>query len=194
MIFEPMVWTMRQPPNRVPRRHGGLAGQHHPRAGTWKLALQVAVGVEQDGDDPHGLLGVVAAVAEGVERGGDELQAAEGAVGGAGVRRTNSHDTISTSSSASRKPIAGDMKMAAPVLITPPQTTADRPALAMPAPISPPTRACELEDGMPAIQVTTFQTMAPIRAPKITRSSITATSMMPAPRSGPRAGRRTGRR
>ena len=47
-------------------------------------------------------------------------------------------------------------------------TTALVPALAMPAPNRPPTRACELEDGMPAIQVMTFQRMAPIRAPKIT--------------------------
>ncbi|MNS74519.1 hypothetical protein D3C72_1079970 [compost metagenome] len=64
--------------------------------------------------------------------------------------------------------MAGDMKMAPTVFNTPATTTALVPALAMPAPSRPPTRACELEDGMPAIQVMTFQRMAPIRAPKIT--------------------------
>ena len=71
--------------------------------------------------------------------------------------------------------------MAPAVLSTPSQTITFRPALASPAPISPPTRACDEEDGMPASQVTTFQTIAPISAPKITRSVTTSTEMMPEP-------------
>ena len=30
VIFEPMVFTMRQPPASVPSRHRDLAGNHHP--------------------------------------------------------------------------------------------------------------------------------------------------------------------
>ena len=41
-----------------------------------------------------------------------------------GAERTNIHDTISMSISASSKPSPGDRKMAATVLPTPDQTTA----------------------------------------------------------------------
>ena len=51
----------------------------------------------------------------------------------------------------------------------------------MPAPTSPPIRACELLEGMPSRQVMTFQTMAPISAPKITRGSTTSAPTMPVP-------------
>ena len=43
----------------------------------------------------------------------------------------------------------------------------------MPAPSRPPISACELLDGMPSHQVMTFQTIAPISAPKITAASTT---------------------
>ena len=99
-----------------------------------------------------------------------------------GVERTNAQDTIATSSSASRKPTSGDSTMASSGLAESPlQTTADSPALATPAPTSPPISACELLDGMPRRQVITFQTMAPIRAPKITWASMTLGSTMPVP-------------
>jgi hypothetical protein len=71
--------------------------------------------------------------------------------------------------------------MAATVFDTPAKTMAPVPALAIPAPSRPPTRACELEDGIPASQVMTFQLIAPIRAPKMTWSEITAGSMIPLP-------------
>ena len=77
--------------------------------------------------------------------------------------------------------MAGDRKMAATVLATPATTIAPVPALATPAPRRPPTSACELDDGMPASQVTTFQTMAPIRAPKITWSEMIPGSTIPRP-------------
>jgi hypothetical protein len=97
------------------------------------------------------------------------------------LARTNSHDTISTSNSARKKPVIGDSTIAEPALITPHQTTATPPALVMPAPRSPPISACEDDDGMPPHQVITFQAMAPIKAPKITRASITSADMMPTP-------------
>jgi hypothetical protein len=139
------------------------------------------VGVEQHGDDAHGLLGVVAAVAERIERGGDELQRSEGAVDGRRGERTNSQETASTSSSANTKPNAGETTMPAAVLPRPSQTIAFSPALADPAPTRPPTRACDDDEGMPASQVMTFQAIAPISAPKISRSVTNETATMPEP-------------
>ena len=61
-----------------------------------------------------------------------------------GVERTDAQDTIATSTSASRKPTSGDSTMASSVFDRPLQTAAEIPALAMPAPTSPPISACEL--------------------------------------------------
>src|SRR4051812_12428404 len=98
-----------------------------------------------------------------------------------GVERTESHDTIATSTSASKNPTTGDSTMAISVLDSPLHTTDETPALARPPPSNPPINACELLEGMPNPQVTRFQTMAPIRAAKMTRSSIMAGSMIPVP-------------
>ncbi len=51
----------------------------------------------------------------------------------------------------------------------------------MPAPTRPPIRACELLDGIPPSQVTTFHTIAPVSAPKMTRGVTMLTSTMPVP-------------
>src|SRR6478736_2713007 len=64
-----------------------------------------------------------------------------------GVERTDSQDTIATSTSARRNPTSGDSTIASSVLVRPLQTAADNPALAMPAPTNPPISACELEEG-----------------------------------------------
>src|SRR5215470_15270277 len=66
-------------------RHRGLARQHDPERNAERPA-QVALRIEQDRDDPHGLLRVVAAVAERVERGGHELHHAELAIDRVGRR------------------------------------------------------------------------------------------------------------
>ena len=71
--------------------------------------------------------------------------------------------------------------MPATVLDTPAHTTAAEPALAMPAPTSPPISACELDDGMPSRLVMICQTMAPVSAPKMTRASMMLASTMPRP-------------
>ena len=63
----------------------------------------------------------------------------------------------------------------------PGQTTALMPLLAVPAPTSPPIRACELDDGMAPHQVIRFQPMAPISAPKMTRQSTTSGAISPVP-------------
>ena len=88
---------------------------------------------------------------------------------------------MKASTIASRKPASGDSTIAAPVLITPGQTTAEIPALTQPAPKSPPTSACEDDDGMPRPQVIKFQAIAPMSAPNTTRGSTMVASMMPVP-------------
>src|SRR3954470_1428089 len=98
-----------------------------------------------------------------------------------GVERTDSQETIATSTSASRNPTTGDSTMAISVLVNPLHTTDENPALASPPPSNPPISACELLEGIPKPQVTRFQTMAPVRAAKITRSSMMPGSMIPVP-------------
>src|SRR4030088_660412 len=90
-----------------------------------------------------------------------------------GVERTDAQDTIATSTSANRKPTSGDSTIASSVLVRALHTAAVIPALALPAPTSPPIGACDLDDGIPSAQVIGFQTMAPTRAAKITVASMT---------------------
>jgi hypothetical protein len=71
--------------------------------------------------------------------------------------------------------------MAAIVISVPFQTTALIPALAIPAPSRPPINACELPDGIAASQVMTFQAIAPLNAPKMSRRSTMPGAMMPVP-------------
>src|SRR6187397_2039400 len=74
-----------------------------------------------------------------------------------GVERTEAQDTIATSTSASKNPTSGDSTIASNAFDRPVHTAAENPALAIPAPTSPPIRACELEDGIPNPQVIRFQ-------------------------------------
>ena len=71
--------------------------------------------------------------------------------------------------------------MKATVLSTPASTSLPAPALATAAPTMPPISACEELDGMPYHQVSRFQLMAPISAPKTTYWSTTSASTMPLP-------------
>src|SRR5665213_1168553 len=91
------------------------------------------------------------------------------------------HDTASIRASASTQPSPGARKIPPTVLKTPSHTTADTPALAAPAPTSPPINACELDEGIPSRLVMTCQVIAPDSAPKITRASITLACTMPRP-------------
>ena len=54
------------------------------------------------------------------------------------------HETIATSTMASRKPTSGDSTMAATVFDKAAPDRGRHPAFAMPAPTSPPISACEL--------------------------------------------------
>src|SRR6202165_470323 len=58
-----------------------------------------------------------------------------------GVERTDANETTTTSTSASTNPISGDNTMASSVLVSPLQTAAESPPLAMPPPTNPPINA-----------------------------------------------------
>ena len=79
VIFEPIVFTMRQPPVRVPRPMAVWAAST-TQSGTSAPGRQVPAGDEQGEDDAHRLLGVVGAVAEAEGRGRDELAPSEAPV------------------------------------------------------------------------------------------------------------------
>src|SRR5712691_394017 len=98
-----------------------------------------------------------------------------------GALRTKIHDTRNIRNNARVKPISGDRMIAEAVFPTPAQTTALSPALAMPAPIKPPIRACELLEGMPRRHVINCQTIAPASAPKTRRGVTRFASTMPVP-------------
>ena len=89
--------------------------------GTWNSLSEMTLREQQHGDDAHGLLRVVAAMAERVQRGGDELQIAKDSRRpSAALARTNSHDT--TSIKQQREDEAGQSATARwrpPVLSTP---------------------------------------------------------------------------
>ena len=60
VIFDPIVWMMRQPPDSVPSAIDACAAQHHPERNVERLDV---AGREQHArDDAHRLLRVVGAV------------------------------------------------------------------------------------------------------------------------------------
>src|SRR5258708_24399292 len=63
-----------------------------------------------------------------------------------GVERTDAHETIATSTIASKNPTSGDSTMASSVLESPLHTATEIPPLAIPAPTSPPIKACAQAD------------------------------------------------
>ena len=81
VIFEPIVWMMRQPPDNVPSAIAACAeSTTQIGIGRCRVELQIAAGDQRAGDDPHRLLRVVAAVSEAVGGGRHQLQAAEPAI------------------------------------------------------------------------------------------------------------------
>ena len=76
VIFEPIVFTMRQPPVSVPRPMAVWADST-THSGTSASVGQVAAGDEHGEDDAHRLLGVVGAVAEAEGGGRHQLAAPE---------------------------------------------------------------------------------------------------------------------
>ena len=85
VIFEPMVCTMRHPPKYVPRAMARIGGEDDRPVIAAPSVMELvgideAGGVESTGDDAHGLLRIVAAVAEAVGGGGEKLRLTEGSV------------------------------------------------------------------------------------------------------------------
>ncbi len=66
-----------------------------------------------------------------------------------GVDLAKIHEMLRNSSDPRRKPSSGEMKMKATVLRMPAGISAQPPALATPAPTSPPIKACDDDEGMP---------------------------------------------
>ena len=75
VIFDPIVWMMRQPPDSVPSAIAACASRITHRS--IRNVADVAAGEQHAGDDAHRLLRVVAAVAQAVGGGRDQLQPAE---------------------------------------------------------------------------------------------------------------------
>ena len=97
-----------------------------------------------------------------------------------GVDPLNSHSSPSISTNAKNIPSSGDTTMKITVFSKLGAFTTLQPALAMPAPMKPPIRACEDEVGSPSHQVVRFQAMAPTRPPNTT-ASLTAFGSMIVP-------------
>ena len=94
-----------------------------------------------------------------------------------GAVRRNSHMIASISTKAKAMPSIGDTTMKTTVFRRLGPLTTLQPALAMPAPMKPPIRACEDEVGSPSHQVVRFQAIAPMRPVKTT-ASLTAVGSM----------------
>jgi hypothetical protein len=88
---------------------------------------------------------------------------------------TQASATISTNASAI--PSSGDTTMNTTVFSKLEPSTTPQPALATPAPITPPISACDDEVGRPSHQVVRFQAIAPTR-PANTTASLTTPGWM----------------
>src|SRR3954468_14946012 len=180
VIRRPMVRTMRQPPIRVP---SAIAAWHASTTqnGTEKCSPRWPCEYSSTAMMPMVFCASLPPCPSEYSDAETNCRMRNARSTAKGVERTDSHDTIATNTSASKNPTSGDSTMASSVLDKPLHTTAENPALASPPPSSPPIKACELLEGMPSAQVTRFQTIAPIRAAKITRSSMITGSMIPVP-------------
>src|SRR5216110_3218994 len=93
----------------------------------------------------------------------------------------NIHASAVIRSPPRTKPSNGDSTIAMPILTRPLPTSECTPPLATAAPARPPISACDDDDGRPYHQVTAFQTMAPVSAPRITFTSTSVESITPVP-------------
>ena len=94
-------------------------------------------------------------------------------------RKSHIHTTVI--SDEANQPITGDTTMNSAVLLIFDQPKIPSPAFETPAPIKPPTKACDELEGRPHHQVSKFHAMAPPRAPMMTAMSTIFGSMMPLP-------------
>jgi hypothetical protein len=95
-----------------------------------------------------------------------------------GAELLNAHISVSVSTNAKVMPSSGDTTMKMSVFSKLGPFTTLQPALARPAPTTPPISACDDEVGRPSHQVVRFQAMAPTRPPNTTASLTTRGSMI----------------
>src|SRR5438552_15251908 len=82
---------------------------------------------------------------------------------------------------AAKKPMTGDNTMKYAILLTPAIWTTPHPPFTTPAPIRPPTRACDELVGRPNHHVMTSQDMAPVRTARSSQAVTIFGSMVPLP-------------
>src|SRR5882724_10382240 len=152
VIRNPMVRTIRQPPIRVP---SAIAAWHDSTTqnGTENSAPRCPCEYSSTAMMPMVFCASLPPWPSEYSEADTNCRIRKARSTANGVERTDNQDTIATSTSASRNPTSGDSTIASSVLVRPLQTAADIPALAMPAPTSPPISACELDEGMPSAQV-----------------------------------------
>ena len=134
VIFDPIVWMMRQPPDSVPERDRGVRRQDDPERNRMPSELEIAAGEQHAGDDPHRLLRVVAAVAQAVGRGRQQLQPPEPVIDAAGRRPRERPEDRHHQQEAEAMPISGASTMKMSVFVQPEAMIAPQPALATAAP------------------------------------------------------------
>src|SRR6267142_6275294 len=180
VILRPMVRTIRQPPIRVP---SAIAAWHDntTQNGTSKWSPRYPCEKSSTAMMPMVFCASLPPWPSEYSDAETNCRIRKARSTAKGVERTDAHETIATSTTASKNPTNGDTTIASNVFDSPLQTAAEIPALAIPAPTSPPIKACELEDGIPNPHVIRFQAMAPINAANITWASMTLGSMMPVP-------------
>ena len=131
----PIVFTMRQPPVKVPSAIAVWA-ESTTHSGTSRSARARSRRDQQREDHAHRLLRVVGAVAEAVRAGRDELPAAEAAVEAfdpvVPVGATTCTPIMRTNESAS--PASGASTMNTAIVRSPSQTSTLKPAFATAAP------------------------------------------------------------
>src|SRR5258705_7317740 len=152
VIRRPMVRTIRQPPIRVP---SPIAAWHDSTTqnGTSKRSPRYPCEYSSTAMMPMVFCASLPPWPSEYSEAETNCRMRKARSTANGVERTEAHDTIATSTIASKKPTSGDSTMANNVLDRPLQTAADIPALAIPAPTSPPIKACALDDGIPSPHV-----------------------------------------
>ncbi len=164
----PSVLITRQPPEKVP---SAIAVAHtiFTQTGIPAVGRKPTSGDEDEHDDAHRLLRVVRAVRERDHRARRDLAEAKARLRALRLRTRASAGRPSVVATNAARP---QMNGASTAGITtfdaiPLQITADEPTPAITDPTTPPTSACDEEDGIPRNQVITFQRIAPIRPAKM---------------------------
>ena len=179
VILKPRVFTILQPPKKVPSAMEVEAKAATTR-GTWKEGIQFTE-TRRAVTTPIVFcasfvpwLRLTNAEETSWSRRKYRLTTWRGMVKKALIREVMSRK-------ARTNPMMGAATMNASVLSSPPQISEFRPALSTATPTRPPIRACDELDGRPRYQVIRSQTVAPIKAAKMRFGSTTDELIIPLP-------------